>query len=196
MRLALLASVLLAACGAPKAWLPAEAGYSAPKAGFDVTVPQGWMRRNVGERELLYLTRDGSALQSIYVGSTELGKPLGLGGGKRPITAGLSPQELGEAVIDDLSSARSLSEVRVLESAPDRLAGRRGFRVVAAFRDSDGLRVRLAMHGAIDGGRMYWLLYVAPARHYFAVDLARFEEMARSFRLRAPAARAPAPPST
>jgi hypothetical protein len=158
----------------------------AVRAGFEVVPPPAWMRLNARD-ETLVLTRDGTPLQRIVVGSSEVGKPIGIGASKRPVQAGMSPQELAELVIDDIRASESLTAIQVLENAPATLAGRSGFRVVASFHDGRGLPRRIALYGLVDGARLYEVFYVAPERHYFARDLPVFEELARSFRLREPA---------
>jgi hypothetical protein len=184
----LAAAAVAAACVPPRppAWVPTQPSYVAAVAGFEVVPPPAWMRSNGRQDETLVLTRDGTSLQRIVVGSSEVGKPIGIGASKRPVQAGMSPQELAELVIDDLRAAESLTAIQILENAPATLSGRRGFRVVASFRDARGLPRRLALYGLFGGSRLYELFYLAPERHYFARDLPVFEELARSFRLREP----------
>jgi hypothetical protein len=184
MRTVLLLPIALVACAtaSPPAWIPATSPYAAPEAGFEVAVPAGWMRRNT-KLERLTVTRDGTSVQRILVGSSELGKPLGITESKRAVDAGMSPQEVAEVLIDGLNASRAWTEVAVLENAPASLGGQNGFRLLAAFRDEDGLKTRMAAHGAIAGSRFYWLIYIAPERHYFDLDRQTFEEMVSSFRL-------------
>lgn len=186
MRLAALASGLaLAACATPKppAWLPADGAYVAAHAGFEVRAPSGWMRRNLPpEREVLVVTRDGTPLQRIAAGSTEVGKTVGAS--KRTVSTGMSPQELGELVLDDIASSQA--DLQVVENAPATLSGRNGFRVRATYRNQNGLGIEVAIYGLLEQGRFYWLVYSAPRRRYFQLDLATFEEVVASFRLRAP----------
>ncbi|HTN54092.1 MAG TPA: hypothetical protein VML50_16915 [Anaeromyxobacter sp.] len=196
----LLLALALAGCATakPPAWVPAEGTYTADRAGFQIDGPAGWMRRNYQPPvETFLATRDGTALQRIVAGTTELGKPLGFGKSKRPVTAGMSPAELGELVVDDLQSADDLTDVRLLESAPAQVCGRPGFHVLAAFRDA-GLPRRATLYGATDGGRLFWIYYVAPERHYYPLDLPTFDKVRETFRLRGapPPAPAPAAPPT
>jgi hypothetical protein len=177
-----------AACVPPRppAWVPSQPSWVAERSGFEVVPPPAWMRFN-GRDDTLVLTRDGTALQRIVVGSSDVGKPIGIGASKRPVQAGMSPQELAELVIDDIRAAESLTAIQILENAPATLSGRSGFRVVASFRDGRGLPRRIALYGLSDGARLYEVFYVAPERHYFARDLPVFEELVRTFRLRPPA---------
>lgn len=189
---ALLLALAGCATAKPPAWVPAEGTYVAARAGFEIDAPPGWMRRNFQPPvETFLATRDGTALQRIVAGSTELGKPLGFGKSKRPITAAMSPAEMGELMVDDLQSG-DLTDVRVLENAPASLCGRDGFHVLAAFRDG-GLPRRASIYGVTDGGRLFWIFYVAPERHYFPLDVPTFDGVRQSFRLRGPSPPSPAP---
>lgn len=190
---ALLLLALATGCATPRppAWLGAEGPYAAPHDGFELTGPAGWMRRNLdGKRERFVATRDGTPLQRIVGGSTEVGKALGFGASKRVVEAGMSPAELGELVVDDLRAAEELTDVEVLETSPAPLAGRGGFHVLATFSDG-GLKHRLSLYGLLEGSRFYWIFYVAPERLYFERDLGTFGEVVRSYRLRAGAPATP-----
>jgi hypothetical protein len=191
MRSTLLATaLLLAGCVPPRAplWVPSQPAFVAEGAGYEVVPPPGWMRLDAPmEPDVLVLTRDGTQLQRIVVASTEVGKPLDMGGGKRVVTAGMSTHELAELLVDDVRAMEGITELQVLENAPATLAGRDGFRVVVAFRDVSGLRRRVAFLGVVEASRFYRLMYTAAERHYFAADLPVFEEVARSLRLRPPA---------
>lgn len=189
-------AVVLAACAPPRppAWLPADPAFVAEGAGYEVVPPPGWMRLNAPDRDVLLVTRDGTPLQRILVSSSPVGQPLGMGGGKRAVVADMSAQELAELVLDDMRAADGLTDLQVLESAPAVVAGRDGFRLLVTHRDASGLRRRVAFLGLQHGDRFFRMMYVAPERHYFGADLAAFEEMARTFRVRpAPAAAAAAP---
>lgn len=189
----LFSALALAACAhaPPPAWVPAEKGWSSP-AGFEVTPPAGWMRWNRGKGDLI-VTRDGPSLQRVVVTSSELGKPLGVGASKRAVVAGMSPLEAAEVVVDALGATGS--RPRVLDNQPLELAGRAGFRLLAAFDLDDGLHMRALVCGILTDQRFFWLAYIAPERHYFELDLATFEELVRSFRLREPKPAAPPPAS-
>ncbi len=185
MRPIALTALALAACAtAPPAWVPATSPYVAAKGGFEIAVPDGWMRRNFKERELLLTTRDGTPVQRIVVGSWQLGKPLG--DTKRAVVAGMAPLEAGEVVIDDFNATKGWTDIRILENAPATLSGRVGFRLLVAYKDEDGLKTRLIVYGLVADPSFYYLVYIAPERHYFDLDLGTFEEMVKTFRLKAP----------
>jgi hypothetical protein len=190
-----LAALLATGCATtkPPAWVPAEGRFVAPKAGFELEMPAGWMRRNVADGvESFEVTRDGTTLQRILAGSTEAGKPIGLGASKRPVTADLTLAELAELVVDGFSSAEGISGVELLESTPARLAGRESTRVLVRFKVGN-LYKRAMVVGILESARLYWLLYVAPERRYFELDRATFEQVVESYRLRAQGAPAKPP---
>jgi hypothetical protein len=200
MRLAVLLALAVAGCAGakPKPWVPAEGRFVAQASGFELVGPAGWMRRNApAGAETFIATRDGTPLQRILAGSTEEGKPIGFGKSTRPLATGMSPAEVSELVIDGISSSESLTDVKVLESSPARLDGREGFHVLVAFKET-GLSRRAAVYGAVGSGRLYWLLFVAPERHYFPLDLPTFEQVVSTLRIRAQPRATPAavPPSS
>jgi hypothetical protein len=183
MRTAALVLLALAACATarpPPRWLPADGPYLAASPGFEVSLPPGWMRQ-AGTADRLVLTRDGPSLQRIQIASSEVGGPLGLGKGTHVLAAGTTPEGLADLFTDDLRS--TVPDVRVLERGPAKLSGRDAIQVIVSYLDERGLRRRAAFRGVVDGGRAWHLLYLAPERHYFALDLPAFEELARSFRV-------------
>jgi hypothetical protein len=182
-RIALLAILAAGAGCVPPAWLPAPRTFVPEGSGFEVALPPGWMQLN-GTKDGFLITRDGTALQRIVVRSSEVGKPIGLGAGKRVVERGMSPAELAELVVDDIRATEAFTALQVIESAPAPVAGLSGFRVVAAYHEPAGLPRRIALYGLVDGERFYLAFYIAPERHYFAKDLPVFEELARTFRIR------------
>ena len=181
----LIAVALGGACVPPVAWVPAEPTFMAPTAGFSASLPAGWTRlRNDGQPDELLVTRDGTPLDRILAASDELGNRFILGDSKQVITAAMSPQEAAEAVVDGLEAVSGWSAVKVTENAPATLAGRKGFRVVATYRDGDGLRCGIAIYGVIIPSGVYYLIYQAPERVYFARHLPAFDALAASFQLR------------
>jgi len=176
-------------------WVPAEGRFVAPKAGFELEGPAGWMRYGPAEAAEEFLaTRDGVDLQRINALSSPAGKPLGLGKSTRPFTAGMSPSELAELVVDAVRSVEAISDVRVIENMPAKLAGRSGFRLLVSYK-ADGLTYRTAIAGCAEGERVYYAYYRAPERHYFDLDLATFDLVLETYRLDAPEpAPKPSPP--
>ncbi len=174
-------------------WIPAEGRFLAPKAGFELEGPTGWMRHDAAEAAEEFLaTRDGVDLQRIVALSSPAGKPIGLGQSTRPFTAGMSPSDLAELVVDGIRSVEAITEVKVIENSPAMLAGRDGFRVLVSYK-AGGLTYRTVIAGCAEGERLYYAYYRAPERHYFDLDLATFDRVLGTYRLRTPAP-APKPP--
>lgn len=175
--LALSLAVLLAGGCVPRArgFAPAGGFYSyAP--GFAVELPAGWLRtpRDAG----LTATRDGLLLQRIWV-DTEPLSPAALGKG----LATALPEEDAAQLVDRLEATAGW---KVREVRPAFLSGAPGYRILASFRDADGLAYGTVVVGAVVG-RSRWLVgYAAPSRHYFDLDLPAFERAVASFRVVAP----------
>lgn len=95
----------------------------------------------------------------------------------------MAPQEAAEAVIDGLQSA-GWSALQIVEDAPATLAGNKGFRLVASYRTEDGLRAMIALYGVVLPEGVWFLMFHAPERVYFARHLPEFDALAASFQLR------------
>jgi hypothetical protein len=178
-----LAAALFPACKAGPRWVPAQGTFSPPSGRYTVEFPAGWMR--LGERDTVVASRDGLFLQRIDVFQHETGKPVG--GTRKVVVGGMLPQEVAEVVQDALASSRGMQGVTVLENAPAVLDGRPGFKLLVAYKDRDGLRMKLVVYGALVGDSLYELAYGAPERHYFDRDLPTFEQVRSTFRIAQPA---------
>ena len=154
-------------------------GWVGPK--FSIQVPEGWIRLNDDEDEALLATRDGFLLQSISVRLLDVDEPLEHT--KKQLREGMSAKELAEVLVDDLRARPGFSGVKVLETRPATLSGQPGFRVTVSFVD-EGLRRQAVLAGVLAGEDLWRVSYVAPARHYFALDLPAFEAALQSFRIR------------
>jgi hypothetical protein len=182
---ALVAFILCTACPPPIAWVPADPTFVAPNAGFAVQLPAGWMRLADGNRpDDLLITRDGTPVGKILVTSDEPGNTFIYGDSKLQITPAMSPQDVAEAVVDGLTSTGVGAGVKVTENAPATLAGRKGFKVVATYKNGDGLRMGIAVYGVVIPTGVYYLVLQAPERVYFARHLPAFDKLAASFQLR------------
>jgi hypothetical protein len=153
-------------------------GWVGPK--FSIQVPDGWIRLNDDEDEALLATRDGFLLQSISVRRMDVDEPLK--NTKKRLREGMSAKELAEVLVDDLRASPGFSGVKVLETRPATVAGQPGFRATVAFMD-EGLRRQAVLVGMLAGEDLWRLSYVAPARHYYELDLKTFEAALESFRV-------------
>lgn len=169
--------------GVPLACVPFElVGGTArlPEYGFDVTLPSGWYRAMRAE-DMLLITRDGTLLQHIRIQRVAVDAELKHT--KRKFGATMSPLEVAEVELDEHRSDAGLADFTVEENAPAMVGGRRGFKLVYSARTKDGLRLKRAHYGFVDGKWVYRLIYQAAARHYFEKDLATFEQVRESFKL-------------
>ncbi len=176
-RLLLLATVSLACATTPKPrWV--DAGTPRASKSFVLKLPDGWMRAN--QDVTLVATRDGTLLQWILVERLQVGKPLR--NTKKTLAAGMMPQEAAEVIADDLISNPEMKGLQIVENAPASVGGAAGFRLLAAFKDGDGLKYKSVVYGVLAPPWFYRLIYSAPERHYFEADLPAFEAVAASFR--------------
>jgi len=177
------ALLCVAACASGPGWVPAEGTFEPPSRRYAIQFPRGWMR--LGDRDTVVASRDGLFLQRIDVFQHETGKPVG--GTRKAVSARMLPQEVAEVVHDALASSPGMQGMTVLENAPASLDGRPGFKLVVAYKDLDGLRMRSIVYGTLLGEALYELSYSAPERHYFDRDLQAFEQVRSTFRIAPPA---------
>jgi len=179
------ALALAAGCAAARpTWVPAGGTYSPPSGRYALELPDGWLLR--GEVDRVLASRDGVFLQRIDVGRREVGKSLG--STKKVLARGMLPQEVAEVVQDAIMSSPGMQGSTMLENAPAEIDGRPGFKLVFGYKDPDGLKVRAVFYGVLVEDSLYELSYRAPERHYFGRDLAAFEQVRASFKVRAPVA--------
>lgn len=149
-------------------------------ARFALDLPSDWMMLNFVEDGVV-ATRDGFNLQTVKVRKIKFGEELPHT--KKTAAKGMSPQELAEVLLDDLRSDGALNALKVLESRPVTLAGQKGFRTTASFKDGHGLRWKVVLCGVVAENRAWQISYVAPARHYFDRDLPAFDAALASLRI-------------
>jgi hypothetical protein len=176
--LALVAWLSLGGC-VSLPWHPAAGPYVSDEENFSVELPQGWMRLNA-ERDLL-ITRDGLLLQHVLIERVHVDRPLK--NTKKMLTRGMQPQALAEVILDNITSSEHILDVRVKENRPVPIGPHRGFKLVYAHRDKNGLRFRSVQHGFLAGDVFYGIRYTAAERYYFARDLPTFEQLLATFRL-------------
>jgi len=150
----------------PRAWMkftPAEADESAKKDGLVLTA-----------------TRDGLGLQAIIL----LKRPVdqGFNNTKKKAAPGIIPQELAELVLDDLRAAPNFIDLQVVENSPGTLDGVSGYKLVVRYRTEAGLPKQAVYYGCLEKGLLYTLIYKAPQRHYYGLDLPTFEAVKNSFK--------------
>ena len=63
------------------------------------------------------------------------------------------------------------------------MGGYPGFKLHYTYRTEEKLKVEGLFYGAIVGPWLYYVLYEAPAQHYFNKDLQVFDRMLSSFQI-------------
>lgn len=149
-------------------------------SSFSIDLPEGWM--GATEVEGLVASRDGFSLQVIRVGRLEPGKALPHT--KKTISATMTPQEISEVLVDDVRTSGAVKGLKVLENRPATISGERGFRTLLAFRNSDGLKSRAVLSGVLIGKNVWRIIYTAPERYYFDLDLPTFDKALTTFRVK------------
>lgn len=133
-----------------------------------------------------FWTVDGIALDRLrfFVGVAE-GEPLAKPLGKRPLPAfraAMSPHEIVE--LYEAFTTEDASAFSVKKISPALFLGTPGFRFEFDLtRRLDDLALRGLGYGAVADGRLYLIVYSAPALHYFAKHLPAAEAAAASARL-------------
>lgn len=156
-------------------WKPAGKAYSDWRlfgADVEVALPPGWMKINHLKNGLV-ATRDGFNLHTLRLRRIALGKKLPHT--LKVVGKAMRPDELAEVLLDDLRTDGTANGLEVLETGPATFAGRPGFRASVAFKDSDGLRYRAILTGAIIDGYAWQFSHIAAARHYYDRYLTDFE---------------------
>lgn len=95
--------------------------------------------------------------------------------------SGLSAIEIQEVILEALR-ANGLANVNADELRPTTLAGRSGFRFRLSFDSSDGLHYRGLVLGEGEDGSLSYLIYTAPAEHYYEQIVGAVEAIFTSLR--------------
>lgn len=143
--------------------------------------PAGWFHL-ASDRQGITLTRQGLGLQMIRAGI--LSHADGFSEINRTSRASILPSELADLMIDKIRKSRATQHARILDSRPFRIKGITGCRVLVSFRSDSGLRFYRLVYGLPGRHGIYFVLYQAPALHYFRRDLQRFEKVVRSLKIR------------
>jgi hypothetical protein len=188
----LFGAALLALAPAALAWKVAVANepHVNPGRGYAVQFPAGWKYDRLYFSDETGATRDGPALQSIYVdfrAHQKAFKSL-----KKESSPDMLPQELAELLVADMAKERGLENVAVRSNEPAMLAGRPGFRLSFEYKlpvDRGAVRVREIVVGAAATRGFYLIGYRAPVLYYFERDVDSFSEAVKSFTITDPAAK-------
>jgi len=172
--------------------------YVAAAENFVVDLPEGWRQHNVSidtlrnftamlekrhklSWDVLRITRDGLLLQQICIGRIPVTEELP--NTKRKLAQEMTSLEAADVIIDDIRSNSTLTHQEIIENAPAAVGGYPGFKLHYAYRSEERLKMEGLFYGAIAGPWLYYVLYEAPAQHYFNKDLQVFEKTRNSFQI-------------
>ena len=135
-------------------------------------------------KKVRVLSIDGPLLNRVYVA-----RGLAPGEGlirrrskEEPVPAfhaDMAPTELVEFVSDSVA-AIGYHRVETSGLRPARFGAEDGLRLDLSAQTESGLEMRGSAQMAVIGGRLYLILYLAPAEHYYGATLPEVEEMMRS----------------
>lgn len=151
----------------------AEAGAYRVERAFSVTFARPWsdltaaaLPRTPGVR---ILTRDGRALNDLYLGSIAPGgalfKPADRDTPAVTYRADMSDTELVEFVIDSLATVYQEPQSTALR--PQTLAGDAGVRFDISARREMGLNISGTALVARQGDKLNLIVFLAPSEHYY-----------------------------
>lgn len=175
----LVVMLLLSGCAA---WEKVGGAYNAQSDGFQVEFPADW-NRNARVKERHRITRDGELLQVIEVARVAIDKELP--NTKRKFAVSMLPVEAAELVFDTIRSSPSIMNAQILENVPGSVSGLPGFKLAYSYNTEAGLKKMGIFYGVLRSSYFYYAHYYAPARHYFQKDLATFEKVKESFKIKA-----------
>jgi hypothetical protein len=180
--LAALLLVLLAGCSSPLIKPGAQT-----VDGLALSTPLPWS--DLGYRGQRLWTRDGASLNALriytdiepgeHVFRARLRGEQDEGARFRP---GLSSIEIAELIVEGLRGS-GLSNVAARDLRPATLNGRPGFRAELSFDSSAGLHYRGLLLAEGEDGSLSFLMYTAPAEHYFERDREAVESIFDSLAL-------------
>jgi hypothetical protein len=177
-------AAVLALAPAAMAWTVAVAHqeHLNPGRGYAVQFPAGWKYDRLWFSDETGATRDGPALQAIYV-SFRAHKQA-FRAIKKDSSPDMLPQELAELLVADMTKQRGLENVNIQSNEPAVLSGRPGFRLSFEYKhpvERGAVRVREVIVGASAPRGLYLIGYRAPVIYYFDRDLDSFAGALSSF---------------
>lgn len=174
--LAVFSLLLVTGC---QLWNPGGTTYVDKRGKFNVHAPAGWKYATSLGPDFT-ASKDGPILQQIWIEHRELKKALL--NSKKPLADNLGIFEVAEAVAGDIQADHSLLAFELKENVPASIGGKEGFKITFTFRTGEKLRLSETLYGCVADGQLWLLRYRAPVRHYFARDVAVFEDTVKSFK--------------
>lgn len=175
----MIAAVLLSGC-IKSAWTnTTSATYFAQSQNISLELPLGWMIS--GRDDILLVTRDGERLQHILAGVINVDDELSYT--KKKFRRGMVPLEQAEVLFDNMASNPNMNAFTVEKKKPARVDGHEAFRADFTFKDGNGLLYRGIQYGFMQNNIFYSIRFVAPNRHFFNRDKAKFEASVKTVKL-------------
>jgi hypothetical protein len=188
--------LLTSACVVPYSLVSGH--HVATAENFVVDLPQGWRQHNASADALqsframlekrhklswdvLRITRDGLLLQEICIGRIPVAEELP--NTKRKLSVEMIPLEVAEVISGDMLANSALTHQEIIENSPATVGGYSGFKLHYTYRTEERLKIEGLFYGALVDQWLYYVLYEAPAQHYFAKDLQIFETTRNSFQI-------------
>lgn len=166
------------------AWKAVLAGqpFTHKGSGYSIQYPAGWRYVKMPFGDETVATRDGPALQLIFVDFRK--HKQAFRALRQDASPDMMPQDLAEKVVAEATSARSLQNMEVLSNEPTTLAGRPAFRLHVAYRtavDAGSVRYEEIIVGANSPQGIFLVGYRGPVLHNFARDVASFDQALGTF---------------
>ena len=116
---------------------------------------------------------NGTSLEALYFADgIEDGEPFferGFGQTEKPLPlfrSSMTANEAMEFIVDTLAISGA-GEVRITGLRPKNFGAHPGFRFGLVYIEVSGLDARGMVHGAVIDGKLYVMIFLAPAEHYF-----------------------------
>lgn len=173
--------LLLVLAGCQGVWTRIDARAVNYKADhYTVDLPVDWVRAQAGE--VVYITRDGIAVQRVAIEFREHAEAFGKTGQKSE--AGMLPSELAERYIAEMraNDTNGLPSLEILSSRPVTIDRRPGFELHLRFLSEDGLRYERLVSGLASEDGYFEISYQAPTLYFFERDRGAFDSVIGSFR--------------
>ena len=175
----LIAALLSAPVSAKWIAVPTTAPSAVANSKLSVTPPEGWNRwskRPTKQSELWSF--DGPLLNQVqFYGGVPAGQPLAKERNKKreplpKFSAGMKATDIAEAYEQTMRVTQAATDFTIDAIEPVTFASQPGFRFAYRYT-ADELTRKGEARGAIIGGKLYLISYMAPALHYYDAHLAK-----------------------
>ena len=134
----------------------------------------------LGEQDVILLTRDGLALQTIELRRHDLKQAFG--NINKDAEIGMLAAELAELYIANAMQSEGTENIAVVENRPATISNQSSFRLHLTYTNTKGLGFERIVYGFATEKGFFTLAYEAPTRYHFERYLRNFESIVASFR--------------